>query len=96
LQVALIPTATAIALRAWREKERGGARPRRARRAGRRRPGGPARASSRWPRSSRKCGAWSPRGMTNREIGARLRWSVGTVKKYLQRALEKLGAVEVL
>ena len=31
-------------------------------------------------------------GMTNREIGARLRWSVGTVKKYLQRALEKLGA----
>ncbi|PYN21281.1 MAG: hypothetical protein DMD99_20225 [Candidatus Rokuibacteriota bacterium] len=34
--------------------------------------------------------------MTNREIGARLRWSVGTAKKYLQRALEKLGAVEVL
>jgi DNA-binding NarL/FixJ family response regulator len=31
-------------------------------------------------------------GLTNREIGARLRWSVGTVKKYLQRALEKLGA----
>ena len=31
-------------------------------------------------------------GLTNREIGARLRWSIGTVKKYLQRALEKLGA----
>ena len=31
-------------------------------------------------------------GLTNREIGERLRWSVGTVKKYLQRALEKLGA----
>jgi DNA-binding NarL/FixJ family response regulator len=31
-------------------------------------------------------------GLTNREIGARLRWSVGTVKKYLQRTLEKLGA----
>jgi DNA-binding NarL/FixJ family response regulator len=31
-------------------------------------------------------------GLTNREIGARLRWGVGTVKKYLQRALEKLGA----
>lgn len=31
-------------------------------------------------------------GLTNREIAARLRWSVGTVKKYLQRALEKLGA----
>jgi DNA-binding NarL/FixJ family response regulator len=31
-------------------------------------------------------------GLTNREIGVRLRWSVGTVKKYLQRTLEKLGA----
>jgi DNA-binding NarL/FixJ family response regulator len=31
-------------------------------------------------------------GLTNREIGARLSWSLGTVKKYLQRALEKLGA----
>ena len=31
-------------------------------------------------------------GLTNREIGERLRWSVGTVKKYLQRTLEKLGA----
>jgi DNA-binding NarL/FixJ family response regulator len=29
-------------------------------------------------------------GLTNREIGERLRWSVGTVKKYLQRTLEKL------
>jgi len=33
-------------------------------------------------------------GLTNREIGVRLRWSVGTVKKYLQRALEKLGAAD--
>jgi NarL family two-component system response regulator LiaR len=33
-------------------------------------------------------------GLTNREIGARLRWSVGTVKKYLQRTLEKLGAAD--
>jgi len=31
-------------------------------------------------------------GLTNREIGKRLHWSVGTVKKYLQRALEKLDA----
>jgi DNA-binding NarL/FixJ family response regulator len=31
-------------------------------------------------------------GLTNREIGQRLRWSVGTVKKYLQRTLDKLGA----
>jgi DNA-binding NarL/FixJ family response regulator len=31
-------------------------------------------------------------GLTNREISKRLRWSVGTVKKYLQRALDKLGA----
>jgi len=31
-------------------------------------------------------------GLTNREIGKRLRWSVGTVKKYLQRTLDKLGA----
>jgi DNA-binding NarL/FixJ family response regulator len=29
-------------------------------------------------------------GLTNREIAERLRWSVGTVKKYLQRTLEKL------
>jgi len=33
-------------------------------------------------------------GLTNREIGQRLRWSVGTVKKYLQRTLEKLGAAD--
>jgi RNA polymerase sigma factor (sigma-70 family) len=31
-------------------------------------------------------------GLTNREIAERLRCSVGTVKKYLQRTLEKLGA----
>jgi len=31
-------------------------------------------------------------GLTNREIGTRLHWSVGTVKKYLQRTLEKLEA----
>jgi DNA-binding NarL/FixJ family response regulator len=33
-------------------------------------------------------------GLTNREIGKRLRWSVGTVKKYLQRTLDKLGAAD--
>jgi DNA-binding NarL/FixJ family response regulator len=33
-------------------------------------------------------------GLTNREIGQRLRWSVGTVKKYLQRTLDKLGAAD--
>jgi two-component system response regulator DevR len=33
-------------------------------------------------------------GLTNREIGQRLRWSVGTVKKYLQRTLDKLGACD--
>jgi len=30
-------------------------------------------------------------GLTNREIAARLRWSPATVKKYVQRILEKLG-----
>jgi len=30
-------------------------------------------------------------GLTNREIGQRLRWSQATVKKYVQRILEKLG-----
>jgi DNA-binding NarL/FixJ family response regulator len=29
-------------------------------------------------------------GLTNREIALKLRWSVGTVKKYVQRILEKL------
>jgi DNA-binding NarL/FixJ family response regulator len=31
-------------------------------------------------------------GLTNREIAERMRWSVGTVKKYVQRILEKLNA----
>jgi DNA-binding NarL/FixJ family response regulator len=30
-------------------------------------------------------------GLTNREISQRMRWSVGTAKKYVQRILEKLG-----
>jgi DNA-binding NarL/FixJ family response regulator len=30
-------------------------------------------------------------GLTNREIAERLRWSVGNVKKYVQRILEKLA-----
>jgi DNA-binding NarL/FixJ family response regulator len=29
--------------------------------------------------------------LTNREIAERMRWSVGTVKKYVQRILEKLN-----
>jgi DNA-binding NarL/FixJ family response regulator len=29
--------------------------------------------------------------LTNREIAERLRWSVGNVKKYVQRILEKLA-----
>src|SRR2546427_738003 len=29
-------------------------------------------------------------GLTNREISERLRWSLGTAKKYVQRVLEKL------
>jgi len=29
-------------------------------------------------------------GLTNRQIGQRLRWSHATVKKYVQRVLEKL------
>jgi DNA-binding NarL/FixJ family response regulator len=29
-------------------------------------------------------------GLTNREIGERMRWSLGTAKKYVQRVLEKL------
>src|SRR5262245_8064007 len=30
-------------------------------------------------------------GLTNREIAGRMRWSVATVKKYVQRVLAKLG-----
>ncbi len=30
-------------------------------------------------------------GFTNREISERMRWSIGTSKKYVQRVLEKLG-----
>jgi DNA-binding NarL/FixJ family response regulator len=30
-------------------------------------------------------------GLTNREISERMRWSVATAKKYVQRVLEKLG-----
>lgn len=29
-------------------------------------------------------------GLTNRQIGDRMRWSLGTVKKYVQRVLDKL------
>jgi len=29
-------------------------------------------------------------GLTNRQIAERLRWSVGTAKKYVQRILDKL------
>jgi DNA-binding NarL/FixJ family response regulator len=31
-------------------------------------------------------------GLTNRQISERMRWSVGTAKKYVQRVLDKLGA----
>jgi two-component system, NarL family, response regulator DevR len=30
-------------------------------------------------------------GLTNRQISERMRWSLGTAKKYVQRVLEKLG-----
>ena len=30
-------------------------------------------------------------GLTNRQIGERMRWSMATAKKYVQRILEKLG-----
>jgi len=30
-------------------------------------------------------------GLTNREIAGRMRWSVATAKKYVQRILAKLG-----
>ena len=33
-------------------------------------------------------------GLTNREIGQRLRWSPATVKKYVQRILEKLDVAD--
>jgi DNA-binding NarL/FixJ family response regulator len=33
-------------------------------------------------------------GLTNRQIADRLRWSHATVKKYVQRVLEKLGAAD--
>jgi DNA-binding NarL/FixJ family response regulator len=33
-------------------------------------------------------------GLTNRQIGARLSWSQATVKKYVQRVLEKLGVID--
>jgi len=33
-------------------------------------------------------------GLTNRQIGQRLRWSVATVKKYVQRILEKLDVAD--
>lgn len=33
-------------------------------------------------------------GFTNREIGARLRWSYATAKKYVQRVLEKLAVTD--
>ncbi len=33
-------------------------------------------------------------GLTNKQISERTQWSVGTVKKYIQRLLEKLNAVD--
>ena len=33
-------------------------------------------------------------GLTNREIAAHLRWSQATVKKYVRRVLDKLGAID--
>jgi DNA-binding NarL/FixJ family response regulator len=33
-------------------------------------------------------------GLTNKQISERTQWSVGTVKKYVQRLLDKLGAVD--
>ena len=33
-------------------------------------------------------------GLTNRQIAAHLRWSQATVKKYVQRVLDKLGAID--
>jgi DNA-binding NarL/FixJ family response regulator len=33
-------------------------------------------------------------GLTNRQIGEHMRWSLGTVKKYVQRILDKLGVAD--
>lgn len=33
-------------------------------------------------------------GLTNRQIASNLRWSQATVKKYVQRILDKLGAID--
>jgi len=33
-------------------------------------------------------------GLTNRQIGEQMRWSLGTVKKYVQRILDKLGVAD--
>ena len=33
-------------------------------------------------------------GLTNRQIAARMRWSVATAKKYVQRVLDKMGATD--
>jgi two-component system, NarL family, response regulator DevR len=33
-------------------------------------------------------------GLTNRQIAERMRWSVATAKKYVQRVLEKMGATD--
>jgi DNA-binding NarL/FixJ family response regulator len=32
--------------------------------------------------------------LTNRQIAARMRWSVATAKKYVQRVLAKMGAAD--
>jgi DNA-binding NarL/FixJ family response regulator len=41
-------------------------------------------------RVERELLAFVAQGLTNKEIAVQLRWSVGTVKKYVQRILEKL------
>jgi DNA-binding NarL/FixJ family response regulator len=33
-------------------------------------------------------------GLTNRQIAERMRWSVATAKKYVQRVLEKMAATD--
>lgn len=57
-----------------------------------RRPGHPAERTEPLTSIEQEMLRLVAQGLTNREIGERMRWSVGTVKKYLQRALEKLGA----